>query len=273
MPGDERDKGECIALKKRFLILVMAAMLAIGFGAGAYADSTLEEISAYLNKGLHLKLKGQDWQPKDEDGNTVYPITYKGYTYLPVRAVGEALGVKIGWDGGTNSVLIGEDAVAYDAVINFPKSKYPKTAAHIEAAIAKGVSAICTINREGSDVNREKSLAGIPTKDGYDRDEWPMAMCNEGGAGADVAYIEPADNRGAGSWVGNALEEYPNGTRILFVITDSTPSVGTNKPGPDTAVSYASCKDAKAAGAAPLHRGDPGYSNALDRDGDGVACE
>src|SRR5437773_10911064 len=38
-------------------------------------------------------------------------------------------------------------------------------------------------------------------------------------------------------------------------------------------VSYASCAEARAAGAAPLHRGDPGYSSKLDRDGDGVACE
>jgi hypothetical protein len=28
-----------------------------------------------------------------------------------------------------------------------------------------------------------------------------------------------------------------------------------------------------AAGAAPIHRGEPGYSSKLDRDGDGVACE
>ncbi|MEA5153234.1 DUF4236 domain-containing protein [Raineyella sp.] len=40
-----------------------------------------------------------------------------------------------------------------------------------------------------------------------------------------------------------------------------------------SSVSYANCKAAKAAGAAPLHRGDPGYSSKLDRDGDGVACE
>ncbi|WP_444543648.1 excalibur calcium-binding domain-containing protein [Nocardia aobensis] len=28
-----------------------------------------------------------------------------------------------------------------------------------------------------------------------------------------------------------------------------------------------------AAGAAPLHGGEPGYRPGLDRDGDGVACE
>lgn len=38
-------------------------------------------------------------------------------------------------------------------------------------------------------------------------------------------------------------------------------------------VYYANCSAAKAAGAAPLYRGDPGYRAKLDRDNDGVACE
>lgn len=36
---------------------------------------------------------------------------------------------------------------------------------------------------------------------------------------------------------------------------------------------YGSCAAARAAGAAPLYAGEPGYRSALDRDGDGVACE
>jgi hypothetical protein len=36
---------------------------------------------------------------------------------------------------------------------------------------------------------------------------------------------------------------------------------------------YANCDAARAAGAAPVRRGDPGYSSRLDRDGDGVGCE
>ncbi len=42
---------------------------------------------------------------------------------------------------------------------------------------------------------------------------------------------------------------------------------------PEPAAYYANCAAARAAGAAPLHRGDPGYRSGLDRDGDGVACE
>lgn len=36
---------------------------------------------------------------------------------------------------------------------------------------------------------------------------------------------------------------------------------------------YKNCAAARAAGAAPLYRGQPGYRSALDRDNDGIACE
>jgi hypothetical protein len=38
-------------------------------------------------------------------------------------------------------------------------------------------------------------------------------------------------------------------------------------------VYYKNCTAAKAAGAAPLYRAQPGYRPELDRDGDGIACE
>ena len=42
---------------------------------------------------------------------------------------------------------------------------------------------------------------------------------------------------------------------------------------PAGAVYYANCDAVHAAGAAPIHRGDPGYASKLDRDGDGIGCE
>lgn len=41
----------------------------------------------------------------------------------------------------------------------------------------------------------------------------------------------------------------------------------------DGSAHYANCTAVRAAGAAPIRRGEPGYSRKLDRDGDGVACE
>ncbi|WP_230085426.1 excalibur calcium-binding domain-containing protein [Arthrobacter sp. AQ5-05] len=42
---------------------------------------------------------------------------------------------------------------------------------------------------------------------------------------------------------------------------------------PPAAVYYANCAAVRAAGVAPIYRGQPGYSSTLDRDGDGIACE
>jgi hypothetical protein len=39
------------------------------------------------------------------------------------------------------------------------------------------------------------------------------------------------------------------------------------------AVYYPNCATARAAGAAPMQEGEPGYRPALDADNDGVACE
>ncbi|WP_347276631.1 excalibur calcium-binding domain-containing protein [Caulobacter segnis] len=42
---------------------------------------------------------------------------------------------------------------------------------------------------------------------------------------------------------------------------------------PQSGRSYANCSAARAAGAAPVYRGQPGYGSHLDRDNDGIGCE
>lgn len=119
---------------------------------------------------------------------------------------------------GIHSENTAEAASRYDQVLYFPLLKYPETGNHIKAAISAGHSDICTIDRDGAEDRRKESLKGIPTKPGFDRDEWPMAVCTEGGAGADIRYVTPSDNRGAGSWVGNQMSGYSDGTRVLFIV-------------------------------------------------------
>jgi cytoskeletal protein RodZ len=57
------------------------------------------------------------------------------------------------------------------------------------------------------------------------------------------------------------------------------PRPTTKKPKPrkttkaPTSVYYKNCSAVRAAGAAPIHRGEPGYGRHLDRDGDGIGCE
>ena len=42
---------------------------------------------------------------------------------------------------------------------------------------------------------------------------------------------------------------------------------------PQTGDYWRRCDDARAAGTAPIYRGEPGYREGLDRDNDGIACE
>ena len=94
-------------MKKKVVLGVMVGTLTLGIGTGALAATGLEQINAYLNSKITLKLNGEVVTAKDSNGKTVLPITYNGTTYLPVRAVGTLLGTEITYDAATSSVLIG----------------------------------------------------------------------------------------------------------------------------------------------------------------------
>lgn len=67
----------------------------------------------------------------------------------------------------------------------------------------------------------------------------------------------------------------PAGTRYPGVsYPERTPALpDPASPTPSASVAFANCAEAEAAGAAPIRRGRPGYRPALDRDGDGIACD
>lgn len=64
----------------------------------------------------------------------------------------------------------------------------------------------------------------------------------------------------------------PAKTQAAQPTTKAAPT-RTSAPAAPAATSFTNCTEARAAGAAPLHRGDPGWNDRMDRDGDGVACE
>ncbi|WUD62700.1 excalibur calcium-binding domain-containing protein [Nocardia sp. NBC_00511] len=63
-------------------------------------------------------------------------------------------------------------------------------------------------------------------------------------------------------------------TLAALAVTAFATTLATVATGTATAdVYYKNCAAARAAGAAPILRGEPGYRPALDRDNDGIACE
>ena len=109
--------------RKTFITLAIALALVCGMVIGANAADTLKDISAYLNYGITIKYSGEVQNLTDAGGNRVYPISYNGTTYLPVRAVSNMLGIGVDWDGATQTVLLGKTG----ATVNLMETYKPYT--------------------------------------------------------------------------------------------------------------------------------------------------
>jgi len=97
-------------MKKTRVILLLALTAIFSLSAGAYAASTLTEITAYLNSGIKFRLDGKPWRPLDDKGKEVLPITYNGTTYLPLRSISNAFDIPIRWDGSTQTIIMRESS-------------------------------------------------------------------------------------------------------------------------------------------------------------------
>lgn len=69
---------------------------------GAMVGKTIEVFT-----GVNIYIDDVKLNPVDPNGNPIEAFIYNGTTYLPVRAVGEAVGKVVQWEGKTSSVYLG----------------------------------------------------------------------------------------------------------------------------------------------------------------------
>lgn len=93
------------SILRRLAALALCAALT---GGTALAASTVYRTITVQYSGIKLVVDGVEVTPQDANGTTVEPFIYNGTTYLPVRAVGEAIGKQVTWDGGSQTVYLGE---------------------------------------------------------------------------------------------------------------------------------------------------------------------
>ncbi|MBQ7298323.1 MAG: hypothetical protein IJW77_00595 [Clostridia bacterium] len=101
----------------RSIALVLAMIMCMA--VGAFAATNLQEIKAYLNYDLAIRYDGELQTMYDANGKQVVPISYNGTTYLPIRAVGNMMGIDVLWDGENYQVLLGKTGQAIDFIENF----------------------------------------------------------------------------------------------------------------------------------------------------------
>jgi hypothetical protein len=113
----------------------------------------------------------------------------------------------------------------------FSRAKYPNIRRHFLAAVKRGWPRVMVLNRKGADERRDRLLEDVPTRPGFDRDEYPAAVgrgrpngdlrglvrgINPVGWMADVAYVRSRENRSHGSSLGAKLRGFCNGTRFEY---------------------------------------------------------
>lgn len=104
------------------------------------------------------------------------------------------------------------------------RSKHPEAAAHIEHAQKNGQPTVLHIDRAGAAQRRRESTGSVHRNPKpaphYERDEYPPAMTRQGGHNANVRFINPHDNRGAGSSMRAQTQDLPDGSKIRVLVTD-----------------------------------------------------
>ena len=130
-------KAEKITMKKKTLALILTLCMAVSAVVSvtvAGAAGGLQEIKAYLNSDITLKLDGEAQVLTDANGVRTYPITYDSTTYLPVRSIAGLLGVDVGWDQATQSVLLGKQPSGIDLIDTYKAYYFSRDVGQVQSA-------------------------------------------------------------------------------------------------------------------------------------------
>ena len=95
--------------KRIFAVIIVIALLLTSLSA-----SIGEKQIKVVFRDIKVSLDGSVLVLKDAKGNILEPFLYNGTNYLPVRAVAEALGKDVGWDGLTSTILINSPGTSKD---------------------------------------------------------------------------------------------------------------------------------------------------------------
>lgn len=92
-------------MKTKLKICAAALLASVAIGATVYAANLTKKIDV-LYDDIRISSNNIEFMPVDEQGSQVEPFIYEGTTYLPVRAVSEALGKNVSWDSETKTVMV-----------------------------------------------------------------------------------------------------------------------------------------------------------------------
>lgn len=85
-------------------IAAMTAVVTV-FSAGALAGNGYREVTAVQNSLLNITVDGKAIN-LNNNGEAIYPLVFGERTYVPARALAEALNASVDWDPDTETVVV-----------------------------------------------------------------------------------------------------------------------------------------------------------------------
>lgn len=104
-------------MKKRFLSFAAGALTALLISATTVTALAASGAIRIEVSPISVLVDGEVFQPKDAKGNDVMVFTYNGTTYAPLRALAEAYGLEVGYDGERNIATVSKQPAQTQAPI------------------------------------------------------------------------------------------------------------------------------------------------------------
>ena len=82
-------------------LLMTVLVLSMCLSVSAAANRTIQ-----VEDGIKITLNGSDMTPRDVTGKAVPVFLYEGTTYVPARAISEALGLNVSFNSATRTVVL-----------------------------------------------------------------------------------------------------------------------------------------------------------------------
>jgi len=93
-------------VKKRVIAMVLIIVMALSLCVPAAAANIRTVQTDITYRGISIVINGVEIAPCDEKGNSTEPFIMNDTTYLPVRAIAGALGLNVGWEPSTSTVVL-----------------------------------------------------------------------------------------------------------------------------------------------------------------------
>ena len=90
---------------KGFVLGFLCCAVIVALAGVAFASTGTKQLNANY-EDIQIVIDGQTLIPTDVNGTVVEPFIVDGTTYLPVRAISQALGCIVEWDGNTHTVYV-----------------------------------------------------------------------------------------------------------------------------------------------------------------------